>query len=143
MKKILFTAALALILFACNDYGTKLEFDGTEVYYTENITETQAQALGKFLEESGFTDGTGKTVQLDKRDDTYLFRMVKKEDVELTDELKSTMSLFAVLISQSAFDGNAVDIELCNDRLETQHVIPWESGDTENNGSGESEDNPA
>jgi hypothetical protein len=137
MKKILLTAAIAMMLFACNDYGTKLEYDGTEVYYTENVTEAQAQAAGKFLEESGFTDGTEKTVQIDKRDDTYLFRMVKKEDLELTDELKGTMALFAVLVSQSAFEGAPVDIELCDSQLKTEHVIPWESRNKEETGTEE------
>ena len=58
------------------EYGTLIEFNGTELYYTENVTEDVAIRLGDYLVDEEFADGSEKTVQLDKRDGTYQFRLI-------------------------------------------------------------------
>ena len=94
--------------------------------YTESVTEEEATALGEYLEESEFTDGSEKTVQLNKEDDVYQFRMVHNKDVEI-DEVKETqLLLFAMLLSEEVFDGEEVELHLCDEYLETEQVLSYE-----------------
>lgn len=111
------------VMISCNNYGTKLEFDGTEVYYTDNVTKDEAEKLGKFLVEQQFTDGKKKSVQFDKKDDLYLFRMVTKEGFKLDAEKKSLFKTFTNLISTHVVDGAEVEIQLCDNKFNTTEVI--------------------
>jgi hypothetical protein len=71
------------ILGGCADRGPKLEFDGSELYYTTNVTEADAKKLGDFLVKEEFFKGEKKTVQLDKAGKTYHVRwVVSNEDLE-------------------------------------------------------------
>ncbi len=72
---LILTVLLAVGL-ACSSYGTKLDFNGGELYYTDNVTEADAKKLGDYLVKSGFFGGRQVTVQLDKAGATYQFRMV-------------------------------------------------------------------
>jgi hypothetical protein len=64
---------LLLVGLGCNQYGTKLEFNGGELYYTNNVTEAETKKLGEYLVKEGFFDGVRKTVQLDESGATYQF----------------------------------------------------------------------
>ena len=74
---------LTIPMLGCNSLGTKLEFNGGELYYTKNVNEAEARKLGEYLVNEKFFDGAKKTIQLDKSGDTYLFRAVVKGDVRL------------------------------------------------------------
>jgi hypothetical protein len=131
MKKNLMFIAFAIViatLVSCDNYGTKLTFDSTDVYYTDEVTEAEAQALGEFLQESDFTDGDDtKTVQLTKDGDTYQFRMVVKEGYEDDEDYELIAQYFAFSISEEVFDGEEVEIHLCDDELKTLKVVEMES----------------
>ena len=114
---------LMAVMISCNNYGTKLEFDGTEVYYTENVTKDEAEKLGKFLQDQKFTDGSKKSVQFDKKGDLYLFRMVAKDDFELDAEKETLFKTFITLISTQVLDGADVEIQLCDNKFKTIDVV--------------------
>ena len=86
MKKIFKIFSLLLIssvvLTSCEDYGTEKNFNGVQLFYTFEITESEANSLGRYLIESEFADGGEKTVQLNKSGNTYEFRMIVKKGIE-------------------------------------------------------------
>ncbi len=99
-----------------------VEKDGASVFYTKNVTKEDAQSLANYLKTSGFTDGTPKTIQLDKKDGNYLFRMVVKEGIEKDDKNVNMLKQFGDMISKNAFNGKPVVVHLCNDELETLRI---------------------
>src|SRR5215218_9184236 len=102
---ILIVTVLMAIGLACTGYGTKLDYNNGELYYTDNVTESDAKKLGDYLVKSGFFNGRKITVQLDKAGSTYQFRMVvmpEKQNDETTMEL---LKPFAGEISEDVFNG--------------------------------------
>jgi hypothetical protein len=118
--------AIAILLIAglaCNQYGEKLEYNGGEVYYTENVTKQDAQKLGDYLVAQKFFDGTPKTVQLDKSGSTYQFRMVVQKEKQNDETTANIMKLFAAQISSEVFNDAPVELHICDDQLKTVKVI--------------------
>ncbi len=117
-------AVLLLVLSGCGQrYGERLMFNGGELYYTSRVTKQEAQKLGEYLVGQGFFDGTRKSVQLDKRGETYLFRAVMKKNVQDNEVAHRLFQLFAIGLSLRVFDGSPVEIHLCDERLRTKKVI--------------------
>ena len=118
---IIFTV---LIIIGCDNYGEEKYFNGTQLFYTSNVTEREADRLGQFLIDWGFADGEYKTVQLNKTGNTYEFRMVVKTGIENDPVFRDVFRLATIELSDGVFDGANVDIHLCNDRLKTLSVVP-------------------
>jgi preprotein translocase subunit SecF len=117
---------LAILLafgLACNQYGEKLEFNGGELYHTENVTEAEAKKLGEYLVKEQFFDGKEKTVQLDKQGGTYQFKMVVIEDKRNDDSTLELFKTFASQISADVFDNAPTELHVCNEKLETLKVV--------------------
>ncbi len=109
--------------FVFEDQDELIEKDGTSVFYTKNVTGEEAKNLANYLKSSGFTDGTPKTIQLDKQDGIFLFRMIAKEGVEKDESNLTILKSYGEMISKNAFNGAPVKVHLCNDALETILVI--------------------
>jgi hypothetical protein len=108
------------------DYGTELIFaENNELYYTENVTVEEAQSLGDYLVKQEFftNDGNGISAQLNKTADIYEFRMVVKEGSEEDQDTIDTMKLFAYDLSQDVFNGESLNIHLCDETLTTLKVV--------------------
>ncbi len=118
-------AVLLMLISGCGGHGTKLEFNGGELFYTDAVTEDEANKLGKYLVSSDFFDGNKKSVQLDKSDGRYLFRLVVKEGYDKNDEYKVLAKLMAYQLSANVFDGKPVDIHLCDNQLKTLSVVEY------------------
>ena len=118
---------LLLLLSACTtpDYGTKLTFNAGELYFTEAVTESEAERLGNFLVEDGFFGGQTISVQLDREGETYLFRMASREGAETDSTLTKQASLYTLQLSRKVFDDAPVDFHFCDTRMETKAVIPF------------------
>ncbi|MEL0095546.1 MAG: hypothetical protein VW875_06865 [Planctomycetaceae bacterium] len=106
-----------------SNYGTLLEFNGGELYYTSNVSQVEASRLGSYLVSEQFFDGSRKTVQLDNNSGTYEFRMVVKKGMEDDQEFLQIAKQTAADLSQDVFGGSPVDIHLCDERLETLRVV--------------------
>ena len=115
----------SLLTVACNNFGKKLMFKKGELYYTKNVNEADAKKLGDYLvSQDFFTDQKRITVQLDKRTETYLFRLVVlPEYVDKADYIDLWTNMSGVL-SRDVFNGSPVEIQFCNDRLESKRTIP-------------------
>lgn len=118
-------AAIASVLASCGDgYGTKLEYGSTELYYTDEVTESEAKALGDYLEDTKFTEGDEtKTVQLTKDGDVYQFRMVVKDSYLDDEDYEAIAAFYAYSLSTDVFDGDEVEIHFCDEKLETKKVV--------------------
>lgn len=128
MKKVIkvLGVILAIIVgyffYNYEGYGEKLEFNGTDVYYTEMVSEAEAQKLGEYLVEAEFADGGDKSVQLSKRDSTYLFRMVVRDGIVQDSTNDVTLLAMTYALSLAVFDGAPVELEACSNTFETLRV---------------------
>jgi hypothetical protein len=130
-KNLIFVGLLALMAFfvSCNNYGDKLTFDSLELYYTDEVTEDEANDIGEFLQEMELTDGDEKAVQIDKDGDTYLFRVVTKDGYEDDDEFVASMKYITFQISVGVLDGAPIELHLCDDTFETKKEFDVSDGD--------------
>lgn len=117
------------LLIACNSYGKKEEFYGTEVYYTKEVNTEDAKRLGEFLVRSKFADGKTKSVQLTKNEENghYVFRMVTNKKVQKEDTYDFLFKALAIQISDSVFAGKPVDFEVCDNTFNTIKTLSFQS----------------
>lgn len=108
---------------AASPFGTKLEFNGGDLFYTERSTPEQATKLGNYLVKENFYDGRRKTVQLNKSGTTYEFRMVVQKGMDENEDFIKTMKSVAKELSENVFNGDKVEVHLCDDQLETLRVV--------------------
>jgi preprotein translocase subunit SecF len=120
---ILVLTVLMVVGLACSSYGTKLDFNGGELYYTDNVTEADAKKLGEYLVKTGFFDGRKITVQLDKSGTTYQFRMVVVKEKQNDDATMILMKSFAGEISEDVFNDAPTELHICDDQLKTLREI--------------------
>lgn len=119
---LLVVAFVAFVIYSMEGYGEKLEFNGTDVYYTELVTEAEARKLGEYLVEAEFANGGEKSVQLSKRDSVYLFRMVVIDGVVEDSTNDITFKTMVWALSSSVFDNAPLELEACDDTFETLRV---------------------
>ncbi|MBN9294450.1 MAG: hypothetical protein J0G96_10770 [Flavobacteriia bacterium] len=122
MKKLLCLLAVAMLV-SCSNYGDKLEFDGTEIFYTDGATKEQAEKLGNYLQKEGFTDGTKKSVQLvvDKKSGKLTFRMVTSKETAKDEQYNMIFESFSRNISKEF--GMPVNFQLCDELFNTIRTI--------------------
>jgi preprotein translocase subunit SecF len=123
LGSILALAILMAIGLACSGHGTKLEFNGGDLYYTDNVTESEAKKLGDYLVKEGFYDGKPKSVQLDKSGSTYQFRMVVQPERQNDEATMTLMKTFAGELSSDLFNDAPVEVHACDEQLKTLRVI--------------------
>ncbi|MBC8046363.1 MAG: hypothetical protein H7Y00_06170 [Fimbriimonadaceae bacterium] len=126
MKNPKLTICLSIILFslaACNNYGKKLIFNEGELYYTENLTEEEATKLGNFLVDDGFFSGQEISIQIDKTNGTYIFRMVSKDGVEDDPNFITLAEEYTRRLSAEVFNNAPVDFHFCDTELKTKKEI--------------------
>jgi hypothetical protein len=125
-------------LISCNDYGTKKMFDNIELYYTDNVTEAEADALGDYLIKEKFNTGDDVvSVQLNKEGDVYQFRMVVKDGYEDDKDFIEVAKVSAYNLSKDVFDGKEVEFHLCDDKLKTLKVVKMAEAEEEEEDGGE------
>lgn len=120
---ILIIAIMLAVVSACSQYGTKLEYNGGELYYTKNVTETEAKKLGDYLVKEKFFDGQEKSVQLDKEGSTYQFRMVIKKELQNDDSYAENAKSVATELSENVFSKAPTEVHLCDETLKTIRVV--------------------
>ena len=135
--KILFPfALLTLVLFSsCTNYGKKVQKGTVEVYYKEGIGEKEASRTAALLYEidSAQNKNTKETrsMQLEPLKDTILFRMVANKD-KLAGVPDMAFQVIGTIISDSAFNGKPVLVELTDDQFKTFKKIPYLKMDLNN-----------
>lgn len=104
-------------------YGTLLTFNNGELYYTENVTRDEANKLGEFLVETELFDGTRKTVQLDKQNGVYQFRVVVLPGYLDKPEMNTFFRVFGKDICNEVLAGQPLEIHITDEFLKTKQVI--------------------
>lgn len=128
---------LSLTLLGCGgtfppEWGKKLKYNNSVLLYTSTVTEDEARKLGDYLLETGFFKKDNKgTTQLTKEEDVYQFRMVIKEGADQDMEFLKIVGLFAAQLSQNVFDGEVLEIHLCDKQLETLQVVGFQIEETQ------------
>jgi preprotein translocase subunit SecF len=118
--------AVAVMLFiglACSGHGTKIEYNGGELYYTDNVTEAEAKKLGDYLVKQEFFDGKPKSVQIEKSGSTYQFRMVVVPEKQNDESTLQIFKAFAKQLSTDVFNGAPTELHVCDEQLKTLKVV--------------------
>jgi hypothetical protein len=109
--------------FSYEELDKMISVDGTDITFTKNVKESEAQQLANFLRKSEFTDGNAKTIQLDKKEDTYFFRMVVADGAETVEANIQILKEYGLEISKNAFSGAPVIVHMCDTDLNTLRII--------------------
>ena len=120
---VLAVMVMLVVGLACKGNGTKLEFNGGDLFYTDNVTESEAKKLGDYLVKEEFFDGKPKSVQLDKSGATYQFRMVVLPEKQNDEQTVQIMKTFAREISGAVFGGAPTEVHICDNNLKTLRVV--------------------
>lgn len=120
---VLAVMILLIVGAACSQHGTKLEFNNAELYYTDNVTETEAQRLGEYLVKAGLFGGKEISVQLDKSGSVNQFRLVIKPELMNDDEYIEKVRTFGREMQTEFFGGEPLEIHMCDDGLKTVRVL--------------------
>jgi hypothetical protein len=105
------------------DLGKKLTFNGSELFYTPEVTEEQAKKLGDYLVKDGYFEGDPKSVQLDKQDGAFQVRLVVNEDVVNDANYEGIVKMFREQIQRNVFNGENTEIHYCDEFMDTIRVI--------------------
>ena len=125
MKKFILPLMFVALAFAvsCSSWGEKVEHNKGEVYYKEPVTKVQADALGKYLADIGYFDGVAKSVQVLKNDNYYTVNFVVKEGADKNPDNVATFKSFSPILSYSVFNGELVNIGMCDAEFKTLQLI--------------------
>lgn len=102
--------------------------NGSELYYTDNVTSSEVESLGNYLVKEGmFVEGGNKiSVKIDKKYKTYIFSfIVDKENLTNQETIQSCKDLCKEL-STNVFDNNSVEVDLCDDVFKPLKKIKME-----------------
>lgn len=106
-----------------SDLPKSIYAKATQILYTSKITALEATTLKNYLIESKFADESPKTIEFDKKNDTYLFRMVIKEGLENDENTVKVLKVFGEAISKDAFNNKPLKVHMCNNNLITLKEI--------------------
>ena len=114
---------IAAVIIFSPDYGERIAVNNSELYYTDNVTEAEAQKVAEFIDSFTADIPQEITFQLDKRGDTYVYRMCAQPHAYETDELDASWIATETLLQQDVFPDANVIVELCDDTMTTQKTI--------------------
>ena len=133
-RKKIVTAFVGLMLFtACDNYGKKLTFNDTkgEVFYkSEGVTEADANAVGRLLEDQQFflKDDKKRSVQLVKNNNRIEARFVIDEKVLATiPNADNAFSSIGDLMSKTIFNNTPVDIIYTDDTFKDKKTVSFKT----------------
>lgn len=116
---LLLMSSLLLVLSPSPSIAKIKTFNGTQISYDKPITDQQVEALGKYLIQSQFTDGTPKSVNLIKLNQLYIFKMVVREGFEVSQNFIEAAQVFATEMSIQLFEGKTIEVHLCDPFFKT------------------------
>ncbi len=105
------------------NYGTRLGFNGADLYYTPAVSAVEAKRLGTFLVKDKYFDGRPATVQLARSGQRYAFRVMVKPGLYKDTAFLQRCRLFGARLSRNVFGNAPVDMHLCNALFKTVTVV--------------------
>ena len=106
--------------------------DDAYLHYTEAVTEAEAEQMRRFfLSYGGFSDGE-KHFVLDKIDGRFQYKIEIFKELQEDRAYLDLLRNLAHSLSVEAFEGQGVDIHICDENFATVKVVTSEEG-SENN----------
>jgi hypothetical protein len=97
---------------------------GEEVYYSGGVSETQARALGRVLQQQRYFDGIGgKTVQVSRAGDGYSVAFVIQQGRWDKPGVPEYFQGLGKQISAEIFDGKRIEVRLCDEWMNTKKTM--------------------
>lgn len=124
MKRWIIMLLLAFTLGACNKLGTKIDFNGDEVYYKDPVTDSLATAVGTFLKEYHYFTGNGFAVQVLKNEH-YQVHFATIDGIENDQEVIIGFYFLMLDMSNLVLNGNPIDIALCDDHMAVKRTLTY------------------
>jgi hypothetical protein len=123
---LLTVAGVVLVLCFGNRYGTEIRLTGgSQLFYTDSVTEGEAQKLAQHLEGTVLKGATHAiSFQVNRAGDRYQLRIVTKEGFENNDLYVVAWKFLGVGVSQQVFGGAPVDIHLCDTSFNAVRELP-------------------
>jgi hypothetical protein len=120
-----FICLLALfIICSCKNYGEKLPYGKSDLYYTDNVSKEETKKMGDFLQANQFFPEDKKiSVQLDKAKDTFLFRMVVMDSFVNDSAYAETAKFTVSEISKNVFAQKPVIMHFCDEYFKTIKIV--------------------
>lgn len=121
---LVFISLFLILMTACSSGDEKLVFNGTEVLYDGQLVDIeQARKLGTYLDETGFTDGFPKTVELAKSGSIWQFKLIVQDTMINDPGYQEVAAVFAAQMSRDIFSGEPVEIHYCDATMTTLKVV--------------------
>jgi hypothetical protein len=121
---LIFVVLIATLMYSQYIPEKTLNYNKSQLYYTDNVTELQAKKLGDFLKTEGFFKDDSQTdVKIDKQDNVYIFSMIIKDEYINNEEVRDTFKLLSNELSLNVFQNNKVKVDLCNNRFKVLKSI--------------------
>ena len=121
---LIFVFSAASFIYSAYIPEKSLDYGKNHVYYTDNITKSQAENLGDYLKsEIFFSSDSEIDIKIDKQKDIYVFSMIVDDNYLTDEEFINAMKASSKLLSLKVFENNKVRIDLCNDRFKVLKSI--------------------
>ncbi len=122
---------LSLLLTSCNNFGDKVKKGHIEAYYKEGVNKNEALRTAELLYNIDMTvhnPTNRKSFQLCKIHDTVCLRMIVSDDYYLRTNEENFLML-ANYVSDSAFNGTPVNVDLTDKYFKSKKFIPYKKMD--------------
>ncbi len=106
------------------DFGTRLQFNKAELYYTPSIQKEDAEKLGDYLVSTGFFGDKEISAQITRDKGEVQFRFVVNKGMENDPKYVQTVRMFVSMLAQSRFPSEKVVAHLCDDQFKTLKNLP-------------------
>lgn len=104
-------------------FGEKLPFQNGELYFTDNVTQRQAESLVKFLDEMYGDLENFKSYQLDRDGNELVVRSVVNDRALNTNELDDSFEAVEFLLQTQVFPDSEVRLELTDTQFQTRRTF--------------------
>jgi uncharacterized membrane protein YjgN (DUF898 family) len=103
-------------------HGFIYRSDVYSLYYKGGVTRNEAAAMDRYLIGLGFLEDEGRVVQLNKKGNTYQFRMVIQRGLEYDSAFLNGLQPILEEVSD-LFGGARTEFHFCNENLESRRVV--------------------
>jgi hypothetical protein len=101
------------------NYGKRLRFGSDELYINESVNLELANAIGSFLQQTGFFQNNGLRAQLTIEDKILQFKFVARKSIEFDENYITAVREYGKLISEKVLNNEKINIHVCDEFFET------------------------
>lgn len=115
---------IALMIYCDSIPSNSIEYNKNDLYYTDNVTNSEAKEVGDYLESEHFFNNTSQiSAKIYKQNNIYILSLVINSNYLNDKELINLMHLFSNDLSKNVFSNAKVRIDLCNNRFKVLKSI--------------------